>query len=154
MCIAHSKRVLSNAIYIISIVVEEGKVLTMQVLNTSPHNQVMVRMCELFCAKSAQENNKYSRNDTNLKISHLSKPHSPCKGYSLCKMVNFGRKLKMPKTCEKRFYKNNRVILCKKAARKSTKYSRIATKNYQSKERAQPMQRPWPVQNGQFGSKV
>ena len=51
MCIAHSKRVLSNAIYIISIVVEEGKVLTMQVLNTSPHNWVMVRMyvCMYVC---------------------------------------------------------------------------------------------------------
>ena len=33
----------------------------------------------------------------------------------------------MLKTCEKRFYKNNRVLLRKKSARKNTKYSRNET---------------------------
>ena len=34
-------------------------------------------------------------------------------GYSLCKMVSLGQKLKMPKM-RKPFYKNNTVVLCKK----------------------------------------
>ena len=42
------------------------------------------------------------------------KSYSPRKGYSLFKMVSLGQKLKMPKTCEKRFYKNITVVLSKK----------------------------------------
>ena len=34
-------------------------------------------------------------------------------------MVSLGQKLKMPKTCEKRFYKNIRVVLCKKPLEKT-----------------------------------
>ena len=47
------------------------------------------------------------------------KGYSPWKGYSLCKMVRLGQELKMPKTCEKRFYKNIRVALCKKPLEKT-----------------------------------
>ena len=39
---------------------------------------------------------------------------SPCKGYSLCKMVSLGQKRKMPKTREKLFYKSIRVVSRKK----------------------------------------
>ena len=42
-------------------------------------------------------------------------------------MVGFGQILKMPKTCEKPFYKNIRNIVCKKNAQKNTKYSRNPT---------------------------
>ena len=42
-----------------------------------------------------------------------SKGFSPCKGYSLYKMATLGQKLKMPKTCNKTFYKIIRVLLCK-----------------------------------------
>ena len=38
-------------------------------------------------------------------------------------MVSLGQKLKWPKTCEKRFYKQIRVVVCKKTAGKNTKYS-------------------------------
>ena len=47
--------------------------------------------------------------------------------YSLCNMVSLGQQLQKPKTCEKRLYKNIRVVLCKKTARKNTKYSRNET---------------------------
>ena len=47
-----------------------------------------------------------------------------CKGYSLCKMVNLGQKLKIPKTCKKPFYKNIKVVLWNKQLKKNTKYSR------------------------------
>ena len=46
-----------------------------------------------------------------------------CKGYSPCKMVSLGQKVKLPKTCEKRFYKNITDVLCKTAP-KNTLYSR------------------------------
>ena len=37
-----------------------------------------------------------------------------CKGSSLCKMVSFRQKIKLPKTCGKRLYKYITVVLCKK----------------------------------------
>ena len=43
-----------------------------------------------------------------------------CKGYSLCKVVSLGQKLKMPKTCDKTFYKHIRLLLCKKRLLKAT----------------------------------
>ena len=52
------------------------------------------------------------------------KRYSPCKGYSLGEMRSLGQRLKMPKRYEKRFFNNVAVVLCKKTARKSTKYSR------------------------------
>ena len=70
--------------------------------------------------KTAPKNTKYSRNETILKIGHLEKAIAhACKGYSLCKMVSLGQKLKIPKTCEKRFYKNIGVVLCKKPLQKT-----------------------------------
>ena len=47
-----------------------------------------------------------------------------CKGYSLCKILTLGQKFKFQKTCQNPFYKSFRVVLCKKTARKNTKYSR------------------------------
>ena len=63
--------------------------------------------------KTAPKNTKYSRNETILKIG------KSCKGYRLCKIVSLGQKLKWPKTCEKRFYKHVRVVLCKKPLEKA-----------------------------------
>mgnify|MGYP006896146341 CR=1 FL=1 len=42
-----------------------------------------------------------------------------CKGYSLCKMVSLGQKIKLPKTSEKRFYKHITDVLCKKRLQKA-----------------------------------
>ena len=50
-----------------------------------------------------------------------------CKGYSLCKILTLGQKLNFQKTCQNPFYKSFRVVLCKKTARKNTKYSRNQT---------------------------
>ena len=55
------------------------------------------------------------------------KGYGPCKGYSLCKMVRLGQKLKMPKACEKPFYNNITVVLCKKPLEKNAKYWRNET---------------------------
>ena len=41
------------------------------------------------------------------------------KGYRLCKIATLGQKLKMPKTCEKRFYNHIRVVVCKKRLQKT-----------------------------------
>ena len=48
-----------------------------------------------------------------------------CKGYSLCKMISLGQKLKMPKSCTEQFY--NKSCSVQKTASKNTKYSRNAT---------------------------
>ena len=42
------------------------------------------------------------------------------KGYSLCKMVALGQKIKLLKTCEKRLYNHIIVVLCKKRIKKTS----------------------------------
>ena len=42
-----------------------------------------------------------------------------CKGYSLCKIVTLGQRLKLKKTWEKRFVNHIRVVLCKKPLEKT-----------------------------------
>ena len=37
-----------------------------------------------------------------------------CKRYSLCKMVSFRQKIKLPERCGKRLYKHITVVLCRK----------------------------------------
>ena len=71
-------------------------------------------------------------------------------------MVSLGQKLKMPKTCEKSFYKNIKVVVCKKPLRKNIKYSRNETslKMGHLTKAIAIMQRLQPLQNGQFGSKI
>ena len=73
--------------------------------------------------KTAPKNTKYSRNETILKIRHRS-----WKGYSPCKILTLGEKLKFQKTCQNPFYKSFTVVLCKKKiAPKNTKYWRNET---------------------------
>ena len=69
--------------------------------------------------KTAGQNTKYSRNETNLKNGHLARAITHAKALSsLGKMLSLGQKLKMPKRYEKRFFKNVRVVLCKKLLEK------------------------------------
>ena len=49
------------------------------------------------------------------------------KGYSPCKILTLDQKLKFQKTYQNPFYKSFRVVLCKKTASKTTKYSRNET---------------------------
>ena len=97
--------------------------------------------------KTARENTKYSRNETILKMGHLAKALAMV--YSLCKMVSLGAKLITLETCEKQFYNNIRVVLCKKTARKNTKYSRNE-KVLQIGHLAKAI----VLENGKFGSKI
>ena len=63
------------------------------------------RTLELFCGK-----NRSKKPQIFNKWNHFqNRPSS--RGYSLCKMVSLGQKLKMPQRCEKRFYKNNTVVV-------------------------------------------
>ena len=68
---------------------------------------------ECFCAK-----NRCKKHQIFEKWDHFENRPS-CKGYRLCKMVSLAQKFKWPKTCEKRFYKHVRVVLCKKALEKT-----------------------------------
>ena len=38
----------------------------------------------------------------------------PCKGYSLCKIISLGQKIKLLTTCKKELYNHAKVLLCKK----------------------------------------
>ena len=61
--------------------------------------------------KTAQKNRWYSKTGSILK---LAKKWLQCKGYSPCKILSLGQKIKLPKTCEKRLHKHIKVVLCKK----------------------------------------
>ena len=61
--------------------------------------------------KTARKSTKYSRNETILKISHVAKAIAHAKAFR--KMVKVGKKIKMPNTCEKQFWKNIRVVVRK-----------------------------------------
>ena len=75
--------------------------------------------------------------------------------YSLCKMVSLGQKLKMPKTCEKPFYKNIKVVLCKKPLEKTPNIREVRQVLKSAiLQRLQPNQRLQTLQNGQFWSKI
>ena len=77
------------------------------------------RRLELFCAKNPSKKQEVSEKWDNFENRPSCKGYSPWKGYSLCKMVSLGQKLKMRKTCEKTFYKNTRVVRCKKRLEKT-----------------------------------
>ena len=77
-----------------------------------------------FAQKTAWKNSKYSRTAKILKIVQLV---AHVKAIDFAKMVSLGQKLKMPKTCEKFFYKNISSCCVQKTALKSTKYSRKKT---------------------------
>ena len=85
------------------------------------------RTLELFCAKNRSKKHKIFEKWDHFENRPSCKGYSPSKGYSLCKMVSLDQKLKMPETCEKRFHKNIRVVLCKETAAKNTKYWRNET---------------------------
>ena len=98
---------------------------------------------ELFCGK-----NRCIKHQIFEKWDHFENRPS-CKSYWLCKMVSLGQKVKWPKTCEKRFYKLVRVVLCKKPLEEKP-YIREMRPFWKSAI----LQRVLTLQNGQFGSKI
>ena len=98
---------------------------------------------ELFCAK-----NRCKKHQIFEKWDHFENRPS-CKGYRLCKMVSLRQKVKRPKTCEKRFYKHVRVVLCKKPLEKTPNIQEMRPFS-----KSAILQRLWTLQNGQFGSKI
>ena len=75
--------------------------------------KVSTRTLQLFCTK-----NRLKKQQIFEKWDHFEK-WPCCKGYRLCKMVSLAQKFKWPKTCEKRFSKHVRVVLCKKLRQKT-----------------------------------
>ena len=71
------------------------------------------RTLKLFCAKNSSKKNQIFEKWDKFENRPSCKGYSLCIGYSLCKMVSLGQKVKMPKTCEKPFYKNIKVVVCK-----------------------------------------
>ena len=72
-----------------------------------------------------------------------------CKGYSFCKVVSLGEKLKSKERCERLFFNHIRVGVCQKPLEK--------TPNIREMGRfwkSAITQRLSPLQNSQFGSKL
>ena len=61
-----------------------------------------------MCKKPLAKNTKYSRNEEH------NKNRPSCKGYSPCKILTLGKKLKLQKTSQNPLYKSFRVVMCKK----------------------------------------
>ena len=61
------------------------------------------------------------------KREHFENSHNwpRCKGYILCKIATLSQKLKMPKTCERRFYNHIRAVVCKKPLEKTPNIRKI-----------------------------
>ena len=61
------------------------------------------------------------------KLEHLENDQKrpQCKGYSPCKILNLGQKIKLPETYEKPFYKHIKVGLCKKRLEKAAMFRKI-----------------------------
>ena len=82
----------------------------------------------MFCAKNRSKKDQIIEKWDKFENRPLCKGYSPCKVYSLCKMDSLRQKLKMPKTCDKPFYRNNiKVVLCKKPFKKTPRHSRNET---------------------------
>ena len=75
---------------------------------------------EFFSAQKGSKKHQIFEVRDNFENRPFWKVYSPCKSYSLCKMVSLGQKLKMPKPCEKPSHKNIRVVLCKNPLKKRT----------------------------------
>ena len=67
-------------------------------------------------------------------------------------MVSLGQKLKMPKPCDKRLYKHIRLFLCKKRLQKAANIWEM--RPFWKLAKMATMQRLYPLQSGQFGSKI
>ena len=74
---------------------------------------VSANTLQLFCAK-----NRSKKHHIFEKWDHFENG-PPCKDSTLSKIISFGQKFKWRETCEKRFYKHVRVVLCKKQLKKT-----------------------------------
>ena len=77
--------------------------------------------------KTVRKNTKYWRNETTMKIGHLAKAIAHAKAIAFAKWSVWVKKLKIPNTCKKPFYKNIWVVVCKKPFEKNIKYLRNET---------------------------
>ena len=84
-------------------------------------------------------------------LSHLDDLLPKSKAYSLCNVITLGRKIKWPKTCEKRFYKHLKVVLSKKRLEKTANIRKMRA--FLKWPKKVTVQRLKPMQNAPFRSK-
>ena len=76
----------------------------------------------------------------------------PCKGYSLCKTVTLGQKLKISKTCQKKCRVTLEFFLCKTPLQKTPNIRKMVT--FSKWPKLATMRRLYPLKNRLFGSKI
>ena len=67
--------------------------------------------------KTARKNSSYSKIESILKMAKNC--HNAKAIAHGCKILSLGQKLKLPKTCGKRFYKHIKAVLCEKRLEKT-----------------------------------
>ena len=77
----------------------------------------------VLCKKPPEKHQIFEKWE-NFETRPSCKAYSPCRGYRLCRMANLGQKFKIPKKWKKPFYKNIKVVVCRKPLEKNTKCSR------------------------------
>ena len=80
---------------------------------------ISISTLELFCAKNRWEKHQIFQQSDDFENRPSCKFCSPCKSYSLCKMLSLGQKLKCLRTCKKHIYKHTRVVLSKRPLQKT-----------------------------------
>ena len=105
--------------------------------------------------KIMRKNTKYSRNETILKMGYLPKAIAHAKAIAFAKWSVWVKNLKMPTPCEKPFYTNIRVVLCKKPLEKTLNIRQMRRFLKSAiLQRLESMPRVCLLQNGRFGSKI
>ena len=72
---------------------------------------------QIICSWSVQKKKRSTKHQMFEKYDHF-KNRPSCKGYSPCKILTLGQKLKFQKTYQNPLYKSFRVVLCKKPLEK------------------------------------
>ena len=70
-----------------------------------------------------------------------------CKGYSPCKILTLGQKIKLLKTCEKPFYKHIKLVLCKKRLEKTANIRKMRALCFENNQK-------WPQFKGYNPCKI
>ena len=82
-------------------------------------NNHSTRTLDLLCAKTRSKKHQIFQKWENFENRPSCMGNSPCEGSRFFEMISLSEKLKVPKTCKNPFYKNIRVVLCKKPHRKT-----------------------------------
>ena len=75
----------------------------------------------LLCKKRLEKTANIQKVRSSWKLPKMAQ----CKGYSPCKTLSLGQKIKLPETCQKHLYKHTKVVVCKKRLKKTANIRKL-----------------------------